>query len=322
MIEVIRAGALTTVQDLGRAGLGFDAMGVPRGGAFDPWAARAANRLVGNADGAALLEITLAGPQLRVERETVGAWVGDDFDATVEGEPFPPNVPRRIPAGATVDVGRARPDGVRAWLAFAGGIDVPVVLGSCSTELASGFGGFGGRALRRGDALSLFPSKKASLVSSVAQNPFPPRRDTDGVERLHVVPGPDERLAAGGAVALAAQRWRVDPRSDRRGVRLAASNADGAALALAPHAPLRSQPMLPGAVELTSAREAIVLGVDAPVTGGYPWIAQTVAADVGRLAHLAPGAEVRFELGGFAAATAALAAREQELERALDEVKR
>jgi biotin-dependent carboxylase-like uncharacterized protein len=244
------------------------------------------------------------------------ALIGDDFELSIDGEPRSLGQAHALQAGQALEIGRAR-RGARAWLAIAGGIDVPLVLGSRSTELSAGFGGHEGRALRRGDVLSSFPSMEAfssfSFSSSSSSEPFSAAAEGQSVVRI--VPGPDERLLAAGARALEARSWRASPRSDRRGVRL-----EGEPLELAPHAPLRSQPMLPGAVELTSAGEPIVLGVDAPATGGYPWVAQTIAADVGRLAHLAPGAELRFELVDFAAAVAALAGRERELELALAEV--
>jgi biotin-dependent carboxylase-like uncharacterized protein len=292
MIEVLRPGALTTVQDLGRPG--HAASGVPRGGAFDPVAARAANRRVGNPPGAALLEITLAGPTLRFGRAVEIALAGDPFDVRVDGDAA--EIRReRLPLkeGALLEVGRARA-GVRTWLAVAGGIDVPLVLGSRATDLAGGFGGHEGRALRAGDRLSVFPSPEL----------FPPGSeeapDEPASGALRLVAGPDgQLLEPGESERLAAIAWRVDPRSDRRGVRLS-----GGTLTLRPHPPLRSQPMLPGAVELTPAGEPIVLGVDAPVTGGYPWVAQVVEGDLRRLAHLAPGAPVRFAWTTLAAAGA------------------
>lgn len=311
-IEVIRPGALTTVQDLGRAGHG--ASGVPRGGAFDPWAARTANRLVGNPDGAALLEITLAGPTLELDGVAAIALVGDPFE--IEAELDTPAGFARIETGMAEAIplkGKARlalgrvTAGVRAWLAVAGGIDVPRVLGSRSTDLAGAFGGYGGRALRAGDRLHCFPSMEDAV---------PPRRrervraDPD-VPRLRIVEGPDGDLIQGGGLEeLMKRNYRVSPSSDRRGVRL-----EGAALELAPHPPLRSQGVLPGAVQIPPTGEPIVLGVDAPVTGGYPWAAQVIAADLALLAHLAPGAAVRFERIDLEAAEAALAAREREFAR-------
>jgi len=309
-IEILRPGALTTVQDLGRPGCG--ASGLPRGGAFDPWAARAANRLVGNPDGAALLELTLAGPTLELDGVAAFAVVGDPFELEIQfvgrsgADRLAAGMAETIPLkGKTrLAVGRAL-RGVRAWLAVAGGIDVPEVLGSRSTDLAGAFGGHEGRALRAGDCLECFPSM---------ENAVGPRRrervpaDSDP-RRLRILPGPDQRLlGSAGLEGLEAGTHRIDPRSDRRGVRLL-----GEPIALVPHAPLRSQGVLPGAVQVPPSGEPIVLGVDAPVTGGYPWVAQVIAADVGLVAHLAPGAVVRFALVDLAAAESALAERRREL---------
>lgn len=304
-IDVARPGALTTVQDLGRRG--FGAAGVPRGGAADPWAARRANRLVGNPDGEALLEITLMGPTLRFDAAATVALVGDLFAAVVDGRAVPFGEPIALGAGAELAIGRAR-DGVRAWLAIAGGLDAPVVLGSRSTDLAGGFGGHEGRALRVGDRIPIFPATESR------PRPRPRERaladSSPGSETvLRVLPGADEGLLARGARDLLLDAiFTVSPHSDRRGVRLA-----GASVPLAAHPPLRSQGTLPGAVQMPPSGEPIVLGVDAPVTGGYPWVAQVIAADVGRLAHLAPGARVRFAYVDFAEAERALAEREREL---------
>lgn len=322
-IHVLRPGALTLVQDLGRPG--FGASGVPRGGAFDPWAARAANRLVGNPDGAAVLEITLAGPTLELDGVAAVAWVGDSFELTLESGSGPQSRPVAAPRGETfllsgrsrVAIGRATSrgsggggaGGARGWLAVAGGIDVPLVLGSRSTDLAGGFGGFEGRALAAGDRLTSFPAGPQNLnLRRVA-----PSGDDRPPIRLRIVPGPDERLlAAGGPAALGLREFVVSPLSDRRGIRLA-----GAELALAPHPPLRSQGTLPGAVQIPPSGLPIVLGVDAPVTGGYPWVAQVIEADLGYLAHLAPGARVRFEPVDFMAAERALVERRAHFEAEL-----
>ncbi len=154
MIEVERPGLQTTVQDLGRPG--WRASGVPAGGAMDPWAARAANRLVGNPDGAALLEIALAGPTLRFDAAATVAWVGGGLEAGGGGRALAGGVTWGLAAGSRLELGRTL-GGARAWLAIGGGLDVPVVLGSRSTELAGGFGGLGGRALVAGDRLRTGP---------------------------------------------------------------------------------------------------------------------------------------------------------------------
>ncbi len=300
MIVVLSPGAATTVEDLGRSG--WRSSGVPSGGAMDPWAARAVNRLVGNPDGAALLELTLAGPRLRFERRARVAWLGGGLEAAIDGAPARADRSHDLPAGATLELGRTR-SGARAWLAIAGGIDVAEVLGSRSTELAGAFGGLSGRRLAAGDRL---PVHALDLS-------LPPRRLRDGysaglaARTLRILAGPDGDASE---EALCREAWTAGSRSDRRGVRF-----EPAAGRVRPAAAgeRRSQGTLPGAVQAPASGEAIVLGPDAPVTGGYPWVAQVVAADLGRLAHYAPGARVRFEPATFTAAEAWLAGREREL---------
>lgn len=306
VIEVVRAGALTTVQDLGRPG--WRASGVPSGGAFDPWSARAANRLVGNPDRAALLEITLTGPQLQFSEAAVVAWVGDPFECELDGRAAPAGESLAVAPGGTLRM-RGTRVGVRAWLAVAGGLAVEPRLGSSATELSARFGGHAGRALQSGDRLEC-PTARAGAPRRVLDSEF--LRHLAQPE-LRIVPGPDERLVAGmGWRELSERPFTVGADSDRRGIRLR-----GSPLELAARTELRSQGILPGAVQLPPSGEPILLGVDAPVTGGYPWIAQVAAADAGRLAHLAPGDEVGFERVDLEAAERALAERERALEAAL-----
>ncbi len=302
-IEVLRPGLQTTVQDLGRPG--WRAAGVPAGGAMDPWAARAANRLVGNGDGAALLEIVLAGPLLRFAAVATVAWIGGGVEARSDGRALAAGVAWRLAAGSRLDLGRTAA-GARAWLAVGGGLEVPAVLGSRATDLAAGFGGLCGRALRAGDLLRFgvaTPFRERRLAAAGPGAPAP----------LRILVGPDGSRPVAALGALAGS-WRVSARSDRRGVRLeSATPAPGAT------AELRSQGVLPGAVQWLPSGGLIVLGVDAPVTGGYPWIAQVIEADVGRLAHLPPGAAVGFEPCDPERAAAALARRERELAAAVRE---
>lgn len=305
MIVVLAPGLLTTVQDFGRPG--WRAAGVPAGGAMDPWAARAANRLVGNPDGAALLEATLAGPVVRFERAAAVAWVAGDMEAAIDGAPAAGERMHRLAAGATLALGRAR-RGARCWLAVAGGIDVPELLGSRSTDLAGRFGGLEGRPLAAGDRLP---------VGGAAESPpralEPGFARSLGVPRFGLVPGPDGSAEA--IEELVAGEWLVAARSDRRGVRVERPGGGGGSRWERPGGgELRSQGTLPGAVQRPPSGEAILLGVDAPVTGGYPWVAQIAAAEVGRLAHLPPGARLRFEVIDFEEADRRWARRERELE--------
>jgi len=301
MIEVLRPGLQTTVQDLGRPG--WRAQGVPEGGAMDPWSARAANRLVGNPDGAALLEILLAGPELRSARAATVAWVGGGLEGRAAGRALAAGAAHRIEPGERLELGRTT-TGARAWLAIGGGIEVPPVLGSRSTELSGGFGGLAGRALAGGDRLPLGrgPDHRPRRLAA------PPAPGRSSAAKLRVLVGPDGSHPVEALGALAGP-WRVSARSDRRGVRLESEAAvPGAA------GSLRSQGVLPGAVQWLPSGGLVVLGVDAPVTGGYPWIAQVIEADLGRLAHLLPGARIAFEPCDPARAEAELAARERELE--------
>jgi biotin-dependent carboxylase-like uncharacterized protein len=327
MIEVLRPGALTTVQDLGRPG--FRDQGVPRGGVFDSWAARAANRRAGNPDGAAVLEVTLLGPHLRFEKPAVIAIAGDAFEAYIDDAEIPIEKRRPVKGGQVLRLERAR-GGVRCWIALGGGgFDAPEILGSRSTDLAGRFGGHAaGRRLDRGDRLQprLFPSvdlfsssvssvpststssltsSSSSLNSSSSASSLPSFSSVP--EKLRVLRGPE----AGAAFeALVAAPWRVLADSDRRGVRL----GGGARIAEGGSGERRTSGVLPGTVQLPPSGEPIVLGVDAPVTGGYPWIAQVIEADVAGLAHLAPGAPVRFVAVDFDIAERALAERWRELE--------
>lgn len=241
MIVVVRGGLLTTVQDLGRSG--YRGAGVPRGGAMDPWSARAANRLVGNRDDAALLEATLVGPALRFESSAWVAWVGGDFEGAIDGARADGARAHRLVAGATLELGRARA-GARCWLAIAGGIEVEAALGSRSTDLAGGFGGHAGRPLAAGDRLTHGepgPASHGGALDGAALGAL----GALGAPELRFLPGPDAEPAA--LERLRDGSWRASARSDRRGVRLELER--GAAPAPAAAGERRSQGTLPGAVQ-------------------------------------------------------------------------
>lgn len=291
MIEVLRAGLCDLVMDLGRSGRA--ALGVPAGGAADPAALGAANRLVGNEAGAAALEIVLAGPQLRFPRGGAIALTGGSFAATrSSGAPVPWNETLVLAAGEVLDLGRAS-EGSRCWLALRGGLAVAPVLGSRSTFLPGGFGGLAGRALRAGDVLASEPAPDALRLLRAR----PPARDP--AAPLRTVTGPQAgRFDDTGLAAFFGGRFRIDATSDRRGLRLtgpAVSHACGE---------LPSQGVLPGAIQVPPDGQPIILGWDGPVTGGYPVIAAVIGADWPRLAQLRPGDTVRFVTVEVAAAQA------------------
>ncbi len=225
MIEVVEPGALTSVQTAdGRPG--WRHLGVPVGGAADAWSARLANRLVGNEDDAALLELTLTGPELRFHAETSIALTGAAFDATLDGLPLPPFVGRRVRRGSVLRVGMG--DGARGYLAVAGGIRVPVVLGSMSTDLRTGFGGHEGRALRAGDRLTLGSTSgrhptldgpqggwpDPDPAGSAPQPAAPERHHRAGVGRWGRG-GPDGRAPRRASARRRSTRGRLDGPRDR-----------------------------------------------------------------------------------------------------------
>lgn len=297
-LEVLHGGAATLVQDLGRPG--HAASGVPVSGAMDPFAAAAANRLLGNPPGAALLEIVLRGPRLRATVPTRAALVGASFAATLDGRPVRSGEPFELPAGAELAIGEAI-DGARTLLAVAGGLAVPRLLGSRSTYLRGGFGGLGGRALAAGDRLPLGVAPGAPPFSA----PLRPVAPVNGPRPLRALLGPQsEEFTAAARDAFFRAEFRVTPRSDRVGVRL-----EGPPLATRNGPDIRPEPGWPGAVQVPASGEAIVLGPDHPTTGGYAKLATVIAADLPVLAYLRPGDRVRFRPCSLAEARAALAAR-------------
>ena len=281
MIEVLRAGRCDLVMDLGRPGWG--ALGVPAGGAADPPALAAANRLVGNDEAAAGLEVLLAGPSLRFPRGGVVALAGARFMATRSKGGAPAwNQTLLLAAGEILNLERAE-TGCRCWLAVRGGLAVPRVLGSRSTLLPAGFGGHQGRALRQGDTLAC--ATPVGEIHLLRVHPPAPPRDAP----LRVVAGPQvSQFDDAGLTAFFCGSFRVGAASDRCGLRLT-----GPAVTHV-RAELPSQGVLPGTVQVPPGGQPIILGWDGPVTGGYPAIAAVIAADWPRLAQLRPGDAVRF----------------------------
>lgn len=281
MIEVLRAGLCDLVMDLGRPGRRM--LGVPAGGAADPAALAAANRLVGNDPAAAGLEIALSGPRLQFPLGGVVALTGARFAARrSSGAPVVWNETLVMAAGEVLTLDRPE-TGCRCWLALRGGLAVPSVMGSRSTFLPSGFGGHCGRALQAGDVLHCgVPANEMKLLRA-----SPPVDEVEGY--LRVVAGPQAgQFDDVGLAAFFGTPYRVDVASDRRGLRLAGASVKRR------RAELPSQGVLPGSVQVPPDGQPIILGWDGPVTGGYPVIAGVITADLPRLAQLKPGDAVRF----------------------------
>jgi len=284
--EVVAPGLLTTVQDAGRRGQ--RRLGVPWGGAADAGALAAANGALGNESGAAGLECLLQGPTLRFLRPTRFALAGARLEPVLEREdlgswPVPPQRAVLARPGNVLRFG-ARRAGCRAYVAFAGGVDVPPLLGGRGTDLTARFGGFAGRALRAGDRLALGPAPldaRDPRAESASGHPI----------ELRAIPGPqDDAFDEGTLAAFFTGAYVVQPESDRVGCRLR-----GPALRHRGPAEIVSDGLLPGCVQVPPDGQPIAMGIDGPTTGGYPKIATVIGADLARLGQLAPGDTVRFQ---------------------------
>lgn len=276
MIVVERPGLLTTVQDLGR--VGWAHLGVPRAGAADPVSLRRANALVGNPPGTAGLETTLVGPVLVFAATTTIALTGARTAPTLDDRPIPTEVPLTVPAGRRLVVGPASA-GLRTYLAVRGGIAVPMVLGSRSTDTLSGLGP---APVRAGDRL---PVGEQPIARSGAPADIPPPVALVPEPVLRVLPGP--QADAFPPDVLAGPSYTVTPASDRTGLRLSGPP-------LPAGADIASTGMVAGGIQLPPDGQPILLLANHPPTGGYPVVAVVVSADLPRAAQLRPGARLRF----------------------------
>jgi biotin-dependent carboxylase-like uncharacterized protein len=280
MIELLRARPLTTVQDLGRTA--WRDRGISRCGALDDLALVQANLLVGNEAGAAGLEFTLGPARLRFHADGCFAVTGTDADAMLDGRLVRPGWRQAVRAGQTLQLAAPR-EQMRTVLAVTGGIDVPLALGSRSTDLKAGFGGLDGRALRDGDTLPWHPPA-APPTRRVGLRP-PPWDAT-----VRVLPGPEHgEFSAAARAAFWSTDWTLTPQSNRMGFRFA-----GPVLERVATGDLPSHGVLPGVIQVPPAGQPIVLMADAQTTGGYPKIGVVIAADLWKLAQLRLGAALRF----------------------------
>lgn len=276
---VVRAGALTSVQDGGRHGLRH--LGVPCSGALDVAAWRLANRLVGNPGGAATLETTFDGVALCFERDVVVAVTGAGCAVRVDATAVGWSVPVRVRAGQILDVGRAT-HGLRAYVAVDGGFDVAEVLGSRSRDLLTDIGP---PVLTDGDRLPL--GRPVPTPAAIGYAPYPlPGRDVT----LPLWLGPrDDWFTTDAIDRVLHTAWSVSPVIDRTGIRLR-----GAPLERRIKAELASEGVVAGSVQVPPSGEPVILLADHPVTGGYPVIGVVDVPDLWRCAQLVPGATVRF----------------------------
>ncbi|ARU60667.1 hypothetical protein CBW65_05900 [Tumebacillus avium] len=338
-LEVQKAGLLTTVQDLGR--YGYQQQGVVVSGAMDAFALRVANLLVGNAERAAGLEVTLTGPKLLFRQEGLVAICGGDFAPVVDGVEVPSWQPVWVQEGSVLELKRAVV-GCRAYLAVAGGLAVPEVMGSRSTFLRGGLGGLEGRALREGDVLpvgEMSTQQKVRMARLRAQAGSATGEDGAGgagssacagdaawaAEPIFPAAGllpayaehPVVRVTRGREFDWFAESSRerlfqaefaVSPQSDRMGYRL-----QGETLKLSAPREMISEAVTMGTVQVPVEGNPIVLMADRQTTGGYPRIAQVIMVDLPVLAGVRPGAKVRFQEVSLQVAQAALLQRERDL---------
>lgn len=308
-VRIVRAGLCSTVQDRGRAE--FRHLGVPLGGAMDSMSHELANRLVGNSADAATIEMTLTGDELQFVEDTLLAITGADMapmlhDNHDSSQLVAQHCPMVIPAGSHIRFQAAR-RGCRCYVAIAGGVDAPVVMGSRSTVLLAAFGGHCGRRLTAGDDLMVgVPSEtgcrtfeRLSTALSDAGRPVQPRWFVRPVD----LPNPDHatlRIVAGthsswlsppGLERLLNSEFRVSSQSDRMGYRLTDQR-----LELEHREELLSEGVTPGTIQLPPDGNPILLMADCAPTGGYPRIGHVISADLGIAAQLRPGQLVRFAM--------------------------
>ncbi len=295
-LEVLSAGTQTTVQDYpGRTG--YWAVGVPPSGPMDSLALRLGNRLLGNEEGAAALEITLSGPTLKFNCDAQLAVTGAAIALTLDGVPLANNRVFRVRAGSTLRMGDIQGDGVRSYLCLRGGFEVPDYLGSKSTFTLGQFGGHAGRALRTGDVLHLSP-----LTEPVADGELPQalRTSLDGVRELRVIYGPHgapEYFTPGYMATFFATEWEVHFNSSRTGVRLIGPKPEwvresGGEAGLHP-SNIHDNPYAIGAVDFTGDMP-VILGPDGPSLGGFVCPVTVIEADLHAVGQLKAGDKVRF----------------------------
>lgn len=278
-VRVRRPGALTTVQDRGRPGLAH--IGVPRSGALDAAAYRLANRLVGNDEAAAVLETTMDGVALDFEASAVIAVSGALSPVLVDGCPAGWSLPVYIRAGQTLEVGAAL-RGVRSYVAVSGGLQVPKVLGSASTDLLSGLGP---PPLAANEVLALGPPPDRFAAVDLAPYPLP---GGDAELAVHVGPRHDW-LTAAGAATVSSGPWSVSQDSNRIALRLA-----GPPVQRRRHDELPSEGLVAGAVQALPDGQLIVFLADHPTTGGYPVVAVVDPASMTACAQARPGTTLSF----------------------------
>lgn len=287
MIELVRGGMLTTVQDLGR--YGYQRFGMPVAGAMDAFSLRLANILVGNDPGEAALEATVLGPTIRFLSDAVFALAGGDFGPTLNGAPIEMHRACRAAAGDELRLPQAR-RGARAYVAIGGGLDLPLIMGSRSTCLKAKVGGLEGRTLKDGDRIGLrSPGTVPRNMERRIAPPDLPLSCEDGIRVRFTWGCQTDRFTLAGRLAFCRGEYVLSPDSDRMGYRLLGPGVE----TLPGAGSVISDGVCFGSVQITDGRP-IVMMADRQTTGGYPKIGCVIAADLPRLGQLKAGDRVRF----------------------------
>lgn len=317
-LEVLAAGTQTTVQDWpGRQG--YWAVGVPPSGPMDDRALRLANRLLGNAEGAAALEITMSGPRLRFATDALVAVTGAPLPVLLDGMAQPMDQALFVPVGSVLALGTVAGAGARSYLALAGGLQLPDYLGSKSTFTLGQFGGHGGRALRAGDVLHLLPLPATAHATAGARLPQELAAPLATVREIRVVYGPHgapEYFTPAYIGTFFATNWEVHFNSSRTGVRLIGPKPEwvrdsGGEAGLHP-SNIHDNPYAIGAVDFTGDMP-VILGPDGPSLGGFVCPVTVIEADLWQLGQLKAGDRVRFVPVDVATARRLAQARAEEV---------
>jgi len=286
--EIIEAGVLTTIQDLGR--YGFSQFGVPPSGALDTFSFRVANLLVGNSEDEACLEIALMGLKLKALREVVIAITGGDLSPILNGDSLEMWRTHLLVEGDVIAFKRVR-KGCRSYLAIGRGFSLPQIMGSRSTYLSGRFGGFEGRPLRKGDLLAI-PDLPIALDKIGLRFPdewIPPIQKE---ALLRAIPGPqDFHFTKRGLETFSSESYQVTPQCDRMGIRLEGPRIERRSDV---EESIISEGLIAGAIQVPGDGKPIIILTEL-VTGGYTKIATVISSDLPRVAQLKPGDHVRFD---------------------------
>ena len=285
-IKILDAGLLTTVQDLGR--YGFQRYGVSASGVMDEYSAKIANKLVGNKVGEAVLETTLKGVQIEFLQNTAVAITGGNCDVTLNGTKIELWQSYLVNRGDILKMGICR-SGLRNYLAFAGGIDVPIIMNSKSTNLKAKVGGFNGRKLMAGDILSV---GVGSLETPLTLNKYYIPTYSKDIKVGVILGQQDDYFTEAGIKTFLNETYTVTQESDRMGIRL--SSVSGATIEHKNGADIISDGITFGAIQVPGSGQPIVMMADRQTTGGYTKIGNVISSDLAKLAQATPGTKVKF----------------------------